>query len=749
MAGKFSSAGGLELWSGVECTVNRVRNDYFDQLERSGHSLRSSDIDRLAELGITKIRYPLLWERLAPTSLQSIDWSWSDDRMERIQRRNLTPIVGLVHHGSGPRYTNLLDPLFPEKLAAYAAAVAGRYPWVNYYTPINEPLTTARFSCLYGHWYPHATDPRLFARAIANQTRATVLAMRAIRKVNPAARLIQTEDLGKTFSTGTLNYQAEFENERRWLTFDLLCGRLLPDTVMWDHFLWLGIKEEDLHWFHDNAEIPDTLGINHYVTSERFLDHRISRYPSTCVGGNGRHRYADVEAVRVCSEGVTGPKAIIREVWDRYQLPVAVTEAHLGCTREEQLRWVNEVWTAAKELKRENVNVRGVTFWSAFGAFDWSNLLTRNENSYESGIFDLRAPQPRPTALATMIKTLARDGEFDHPVLDSPGWWRRLERLCYPPVAHKSERVPGSLSGNNQMGQSRRPLLITGATGTLGQAFGRICERRGLAYFLLSRQEMDIAEAGAVAQALDRLQPWAIINAAGYVRVDDAEREKDLCWRENVTGPANLARACAERGIPLVSFSSDLVFDGRKGDYYTESDDVAPLNTYGRSKAEAEDILMTVCPSSLIIRTSAFFGPWDNANFVNAVLDSLKRNVLFKAAANLTVSPTYVPDLVDATLDLLIDDESGIWHVANSGAISWADFARMVAARAGYSPALINARPSHALGLAALRPSFSGLTSERTNTMRPLEDAVDSYFANTSSAFVFDRSHGYDASGYE
>jgi dTDP-4-dehydrorhamnose reductase len=151
----------------------------------------------------------------------------------------------------------------------------------------------------------------------------------------------------------------------------------------------------------------------------------------------------------------------------------------------------------------------------------------------------------------------------------------------------------------------------------------------------------------------------------------------------------------------------------------------------------------------LIIRTSAFFGPWDKANFVNAVLDALKRNVSFPAAANLTVSPTYVPDLVEATLDLLVDNETGIWHVANSGAVSWADFARMVATRAGYSPALIKARPCHALGLTAVRPSFSGLTSERTNMMRVLPDALESYFANTSPAFVLDRSHGNDASGYE
>ena len=83
----------------------------------------------------------------------------------------MKPIVGLMHHGSGPSYTNLLDPQFPEKLASYAAAVARRYPWITDYTPVNEPLTTARFSCLYGHWYPHHRDPLLFARALLAQLR--------------------------------------------------------------------------------------------------------------------------------------------------------------------------------------------------------------------------------------------------------------------------------------------------------------------------------------------------------------------------------------------------------------------------------------------------------------------------------------------------------------------------------------------------------------------------------------------------
>ncbi|HKP47883.1 MAG TPA: hypothetical protein VJT50_14880, partial [Pyrinomonadaceae bacterium] len=155
MAAETSSPQRPELWAGIECTVNRVGDSYWDQLERGGHALRSRDLERLAELGVRTIRYPILWERTAPVSLDHPDWSWADERMQTLRDADLTPIVGLVHHGSGPAYTNILDRHFPEKLARFARAVAQRYPWVSSYTPVNEPLTTARFSCLYGHWYPH------------------------------------------------------------------------------------------------------------------------------------------------------------------------------------------------------------------------------------------------------------------------------------------------------------------------------------------------------------------------------------------------------------------------------------------------------------------------------------------------------------------------------------------------------------------------------------------------------------------
>jgi len=715
-----------EVWAGVECTVNRVGDAYSDQLERSGHALRIKDLERLADLGVRRLRYPILWERTAPEDLDKSDWSWSDERMSQLQRLGLTPIVGLVHHGSGPRSTNLLDPEFPEKLAQYAAAVAQRYPWVTEYTPVNEPLTTARFSCLYGHWYPHQRDTLLFAKAFLAQCRGTILSMRSIRAVNPAARLIQTEDLGKTFSTPTLAYQAEFENERRWLTFDVLSGRLEPHTPMWEYFRWLGIEISELQWFLDNEITPDVLGVNHYITSERFLDERTLRYPADFKGGNGRHFYADIEAVRVCAEGVAGPKEILREAWERYRLPLAVTEVHLGCTREEQLRWVKEVWDAAVELRSQQVDVRAVTAWATFGTFDWNSLVTCDSGCYEPGLFDLRSPEPRRTALSTMIRTLASGKEFDHPVLDTPGWWHRLDRLCYPPVRHHHEQsISPSSRSVRKAGDVSRCLLITGATGTLGQAFARICTRRGLSYQLLRREQLDIADRDSVLNAFDRYEPWAIINAAGYVRVDEAEADAERCMRENIVGPVCLAKECEHNQIPLVTFSSDLVFDGLKNAHYVESDGCSPLNVYGRSKAEAEQRVLEEFSRALIIRTSAFFGPWDRFNFVYAALETLAKGRQFFAANDITVSPTYVPDLVNAVLDLLIDGEHGIWHVASSGGVTWADFAQRVAARAGYETANVQPRPGRALGFVAPRPAFTALSSERGSLMAPFENSLD------------------------
>jgi dTDP-4-dehydrorhamnose reductase len=431
----------LELWGGIECTVNRIGDRYVDQVILTGHQQRLDDLDRFADLGIRTLRYPVLWERVVPADRAQPDWSWTDERLARLRELGIRPIVGLCHHGSGPRWTGLLDPEFPHHLARFARAVSERYPWVDAYTPINEPLTTARFAALYGHWHPHARDERQMMCALIHQCRAVQLAMREIRQVNPDAQLVQTEDLGRVWSTPPLRYQADYENERRWLSLDLLCGRVGEDHSLWRHLMWLGLNRAELDPFLEQPCPPDIIGGNYYVTSERFLDHRRRRYPTETHGGNGRDAYADVEAVRVLADWSPGPADLLKEVWQRYRRPVAVTEAHLGSTPNEQVRWLAQVWQEAKRLEESGIDIRAVTIWSLLGAWDWHCLVTREDGHYEPGVFDIRGPAPRPTPLATLARSLATGQLPEWQATSRAGWWERPERLLYPPVDREGNDI--------------------------------------------------------------------------------------------------------------------------------------------------------------------------------------------------------------------------------------------------------------------------------------------------------------------
>ena len=358
-------------------------------------------------------------------------------RLARLRALHIEPVVGLVHHGSGPRYTALHAPTLRARPGPLRPPmVAERYPWVRYYPPVNEPLTTARFSGLYGLWYPHGRDEATFVRILINELRATCLAMRAIREINPAAQLVQTEDLGQAHSSPALARQAAFENDRRWLTFDLLAGHVTPAHPLWEYLRHHGIAEEELQEFIDQPLPPDVLGINHYATSERYLDETLADYPGQpAIAGLHYSGYADVEALRVAGVAVRGLEALLRDTWQRYGRPLAVTESHLGCTREEQLRWLHQSWAAVKRLRASGVDVRALTVWSLLGAYDWDNLLTQDGASYEPGVFDVRGGRPRATALARMVQALATRGHYAHPVLESPGWWQRPLRFRWPVTA--------------------------------------------------------------------------------------------------------------------------------------------------------------------------------------------------------------------------------------------------------------------------------------------------------------------------
>ena len=698
-----------ELWGGLECTINRIGDTFRDQLTYANHYDRVEDIEKIASLGIRKLRYPILWEHHQKEEALKIDWSDTKRKLDKIRSYNITPIAGLIHHGSGPLFTSIFKRDFAQKLAEFAGKVAAEFPWIEYYTPVNEPLTTARFSGLYGHWYPHHKSDESFCRIFLNQLKGIVLSMQAIRKVNPQAKLVQTEDLAKIHSTPGLAYQARFENNRRWLTYDMLGGKVDTNHPLWNYFISNGIKKKSLEFFIDNPCLPDIAGFNYYITSERFLDKKIENYPACNFGGNNRQTYADVAAVR--ERKPHGLKRLLKEAWKRYQIPMALTEVHLNCTREEQMRWFQEAWDICTELLNEGINIKGVTAWSLLGAFDWDSLLVNEDKNYESGVFDLKDNILRPTAMAKLLRSLSGRNDFNHPVLNQKGWWHR----SYSP------------SKNIFMNNNEKPLLILGCEGTLGNSFVQSCLNRSIVHKALSRQEADITDIAQIRAVVEQYRPWAIINASGYVRVDEAEEDLKKCFLLNTYAPGELATICKKYGIQLMTFSTDLVFDGKKSDPYEENDQVKPLNIYGSSKAEGERIILNNYRDSLIIRTSSFFGPRDKYNFAYNVLETLLLEKEFKAVSDITISPTYVPHLADTSLDLLIDGEKGIWHLTNDGQLSWYDFAVEIAERNGFKKNKIISCSQHDMMWPAKRPVYSAMTSNKGVQLPSLDKAINQF----------------------
>lgn len=718
----------LELWGGVEPTVNRVGDRWFDQIRRSGHEDRLSDIARFAALGLKAMRYPVLWERSLDRT-GGFHFGWAEERLRALRAHGVRPIVGLVHHGSGPAGVDLLDPGFAPGLARFAAAAVRRFPWIRDWTPVNEPLTTARFSAVYGLWWPHRRDEGDGWRALLNQIDAVRLAMAAIREVNPKARLIQTDDLGCARATPTLADQAAFENERRWLGWDLLFGRVRPGHPLYARIADFGLADR-LDAIAADPTPPDVVGVNYYLTSERFLDDRLERYPDAPVGGDGVRAYVDLEAVRVCADGLVGLEALLELAWRRYRTPLAVTECHNGCTREEQLRWLEEAWSSARALRARGVDVQAVTAWSLLGAFDWDCLLTRDAGRYEPGVFDLRGGAPRPTALAGLIKDLTTLGEpSPERTVEGLGWWRRDgARLTFPAATRTvGAELERALRRPRATAVRQRPILVTGGTGTLGQAFLRACRERDLLAVATTRRRLDLTSEASVREALDALSPRMVINAAGFVRVDAAEAEAEACHGANAQGVAVLAAACAHRNLPMATFSSDLVFDGAKGAPYLEGDPPAPLNVYGRSKADAEALALTAHPGALVVRTAAFFSAHDPHNFAVHALAALESGQTFAASDSHRISPTHTPDLVRATLDLMIDGEEGLIHLVNQGGLSWAGFAHLLADRAGLDPELVVDAGPRTLGWRAPRPRDVTLASERGNFLSELDEAVERF----------------------
>jgi dTDP-4-dehydrorhamnose reductase len=376
--------------------------------------------------------------------------------------------------------------------------------------------------------------------------------------------------------------------------------------------------------------------------------------------------------VRVAKNGILGAGPLLRETCERYGLPVAVTEVHLGCTREEQMRWLDEVWTSAKDLHQKGYELCAVTAWSLLGVYDWNSLVTRDEGFYEPGAFDLRGGTIRPTALANMLRGLGKTGEYTHPVLQTPGWWRRETRLLHEPV-QPLQQIPSADEYSFADKGEVQPILLLGASTQVETTFKQLCHERALCLHVLSASDEELQTADFSQLIGTEIKPWAVLHA-GALAVSTNDSGEEASWGKTCE---KLAQWCVANDVQFAMLGSHHVFDDEaSGAKKVESSTRLPISTIAQRQAEVEDLVLRQMPHALVIRSGLLFSPhqWNDwlAETVSNILQG--REVVVTGEAPLTVS--YLLDLVHATLDLLIDHATGVWHLSNEGTVTLQEFLR-------------------------------------------------------------------------
>ena len=260
-------------------------------------------------------------------------------------------------------------------------------------------------------------------------------------------------------------------------------------------------------------------------------------------------------------------------------------------------------------------------------------------------------------------------------------------------------------------------VLVTGANGQLGWELSRILNP-GESVFV-DRDALDITDAQAVGQFLREHAFDYVVNCAAYTAVDRAEVEAEACRRINVGGIRNLAQALRGTHTRLIHISTDFVFDGLKETPYVETDAVAPLSVYGKSKTESEKILFDTLPSALVIRTGWLYSAHGH-NFVKTMLRVAASGTPLKVVDDQCGKPTWAADLARA-IKAIIDSakwQPGVYHFSNQGETTWYGFAREICDIA-YRDAKLSPCTTAEYPTAAKRPAYSVLDKTKITSTYP------------------------------
>jgi len=243
----------------------------------------------------------------------------------------------------------------------------------------------------------------------------------------------------------------------------------------------------------------------------------------------------------------------------------------------------------------------------------------------------------------------------------------------------------------------------------------------------LTHRELSVTDLSGLDRACREHRPEVVFNCAAYNAVDAAESAPDAAYTVNSAGAVSVGTACDRRGVRLVHFSTNFVFDGGLDRPYVESDEANPVGVYARSKLEGETRLLAIMPGALVIRTAALFGDGhstaEGRSFPERILMRARNGERIQVVSDQRVNPTYARDLAQAAVKLAGQELAGVTHVVAAGCCTWNEFARATLAESGVE-AEVEAVTTAELASPAARPRNGCLGSVRTDALRPWRDGL-------------------------
>ena len=258
---------------------------------------------------------------------------------------------------------------------------------------------------------------------------------------------------------------------------------------------------------------------------------------------------------------------------------------------------------------------------------------------------------------------------------------------------------------------SNEKYLILGSNGQLGKQFTVELTARNERVISPDEKECDITNFDSLARCIEEIAPTVILNCAAYNAVETAEEQPEIAHLVNGKAVDHIASLAKLHRIFLVHYSTDYVFDGKKGDLYTEADRPNPLNIYGKSKLEGEEAVLRHGGSFLLFRTSWVFGNGPQ-NFIHKFLQWSRKTRIIKLSADEVSVPTSTADLVGLTLDSIGRGLTGLFHLTNSGYASRYEVGKLVAETLSLENLLIPV-PMNSFASSVPRPAFTAMSNAR------------------------------------